>query len=223
MLQHQNLDVQVTRGFFHDHSAKRFVAEFESEGRRGDLDDLCGPEISKVMRELGWSFIEIPLCVRAVQPDGRILAMAWAGQTNLDDDPPKISLNLSWATLPSAQGRGLATALTAIAVHSAVMELSDERGPQNVMDRVTVHAQWRDSNEASHAVAAKLGLQERVGLGFSVDLSYGPVWFTGGAAPASELLDRHSAHGVEKLLKGFDMGAPVLGGTSSLPRERQRA
>lgn len=148
--------------------------------------DLAGPDIGHVMRQLGWRYTGIPLCVMAMDA-GEVVAMGWAART--DHGGKGGGVNLSYAVAPQAEGRGLASLCTSLA-------LQELAGGTEVPDVAIVHAQFDCANLRSGAAAVRLGLRSDPAL--RVDCAIPATGgraatlrtFMGASAPWSEVRER---------------------------------
>jgi hypothetical protein len=135
------------------------------------MRDIEGPQSDELIRHAGWSFTEEPLHV-ALVPDRTVaLAIAWIAATTR-------GLNLTYAVAHSAEGKGLATFLTAC----AVVIYGQQRTSFTRQAGLTVHAQFDQANQASANVAAHLGLVAEPALSFTVANGNGHRLFVGSEA-----------------------------------------
>lgn len=116
----------------------------------GRYEDLVSSEISQVLPQLSWRFLDAPLCITLVNEEGLVCATGWATMTNFGSCG---GVNLSYAVAPEAEGRGLARYATAMAL------LCLEQMSGGVDPLTEVHAQCLAGNAAGHAVARALGLR----------------------------------------------------------------
>lgn len=154
-------------GYFDGEAAKEFRVREKSR-----LDDLCGPEIHKIMGRTGWRYAHGPhAVVTARDRYAKVQAMGWAVQSEL-------GLNLSYAVAKRAEGQGFGRLVTSM----AIVEADRLYGGYTKQDQI-VHAQWRETNYASGALAQRLGAQIDPKLFFKAHLAAGEVAYLGASMP----------------------------------------
>lgn len=163
------LDPSIKTGIgWFDAPYVRAMLDAESPERMRDIE---GPQSDELILHAGWSFTEEPLHVALVPDLAAALAVAWIAATTR-------GLNLTYAVAHSAEGKGLATFLTAY----AVVIYSQQRASSASQAGLTVHAQFDRANEASANVAAHLGFVTEPSLSFTVANGNGCRLFVGSEA-----------------------------------------
>lgn len=140
--------------------------------------DICGRNLRKVVPRTGWYGKDELVLARCTSEEG-VLAAGWAmGIGWRDSGEPGV--NLSYAVVPEARGRGLAT----LAAAAALLTFYD----MFTLSRSPVNAQADQQNAASVSVARKLGLQPTPMRDFEVpELGRRYVGFGG---PAEVIIER---------------------------------
>lgn len=156
-------------GYFGDDATRDFRTR-----EKARLNDLCGPEIGKVMWHVGWNYTHgAHAVVTARDSQAKVQAIGWAIQTDL-------GINLSYAVAKRAEGNGLGRLVTSMAIIEADRQYGGFENPA-----LLVHAQWRKSNYSSEVLAQRLGLVGDPKLAFKADLNEGEVAFLGASMPAA--------------------------------------
>lgn len=153
-------------------TGREFFNEYAHDLMRGQYEgryaDLCGPDIAKVIPLVGWYYIGKPVCLAAVDDQGKTIGMGWCAPVRGDNG--QIGANISYAVDSEWEGRGLGKLLSAMAFE--IHDLTDDRSR-------FVNIQCRASNSTATAIAKSFGMAPHEDGGFSVVLGKQRVAYQG--------------------------------------------
>lgn len=131
--------------------------------------DICGPEIGSVMAHVGWSALDSPWCVVAIQPGtGEAVAAGWAGPIAIEDG--RRGINMTYAVHSDWEGLGLARLASSLAFLQLEKNLSLKGHDAALADLNVVNVQTRAANARSTALARSWGMRRRASRDFSVQM-----------------------------------------------------